>query len=253
MTSFLAGILAGDGQLIVLLSLVFLNALLSLDDVALAQTWFGQPLPAAVLTGLVCGDPGLGLVIGLPLQLILVGNLPVGRTFSGDPTTAAVSVVGGMALSGSPIALTGLGDPIWTGLDLVGWLLLGSVLVSFTGNWLINLQRQAHLLWMHSGHRVLRDGKLNRIEAIQLRCMGATFLRGTVLGLLFILVIARVWIPLFEILPPRLGLALGILPLLVPGLGIGTMIDRYGLRASSLWVLAGLLVPLILRGVLGWV
>ena len=98
---------------------------------------------------------------------------------------------------------------------------------------------------MHAGHRVLRDGKLARVESIQLRCLGASFGRGLVLGLLFMLIVARLWIPLFELLPPRLGLALGIMPLLVPGLGIGTLADRYGLKASWLWIMAGMLVPLI--------
>ena len=49
MTAPLASILVGDGQLTLLIGLVLLNALLSLDEVALAQTWFGQPLPAGVL------------------------------------------------------------------------------------------------------------------------------------------------------------------------------------------------------------
>lgn len=246
----LAEILAGDGQLILLLALSFLNGLLSLDETALAQTWFGQPLPAAVLAGLVCGDPGLGLVVGLPLQLILVGNLPVGRSFAGDPTTATVSVVGGMALCRDLPGLAGFHAQLWTGLDLLGWLLIGAALVSFAGNWLIGLERQAHLLWMHSGHRVLRDGRLERIESIQLRCLGASFARGLVLGFLFSLLFAVIWIPAFALLPPRLGLALGVVPLLIPGLGLGTMADRYGLKASWLWIMAGLLIPLIFRGLL---
>ena len=34
-----------------------------------------------------------GLAVGLPLQLILVANLPVGQTFTGDPTSATVAAV----------------------------------------------------------------------------------------------------------------------------------------------------------------
>jgi hypothetical protein len=42
-----------------------------------------------------------------------------------------------------------------------------------------------------------------------------------------------------------------MLPVLLPGLGVGTMIDRYGIRSSWSWVLVGALVPLLLKLVKG--
>ena len=91
--------LVSDPSVPALLSLGLMAGLLALDDTALAQTWFGQPLPAAVLTGYLFGDPVTGLAVGLPLQLVLSGNLPVGQTFTGDPTSAAISAVGGTLLA----------------------------------------------------------------------------------------------------------------------------------------------------------
>ena len=59
-------------------ALAALAGILALDETAIAQTWFGQPLAAGVLTGFVVGDPVTGLAIALPLQIGLAGNLPVG-------------------------------------------------------------------------------------------------------------------------------------------------------------------------------
>ncbi len=93
-----------------------LGALLALDDTAYAQTWFSLPLPAALLTGLALGDPLTGLALGLPLQLVLAGNLPVGQSFTGDPTVATVATVGAAVLDGQAHAPAlgggGLGLPV---------------------------------------------------------------------------------------------------------------------------------------------
>ncbi len=215
-----------------------LAGFLALDDTALCQTWFSQPLPAGVLTGAFCGDPLTGLAIGLPVQLILAGNLPVGQTFIGDPITALVAVVGAVVLSGSHL-VPALGSEIFSQLPFTGWMVLAVGLLSSGGHFLIQLERRAHSVWMLEGHRTLRDGRLHRVERIHVRCLFATFLRGFMTTVILLLLILRVWIPVFEHLPGWMIRALGMLPLLLPGLGIGNLIDRYGLRASWVWAATG--------------
>jgi mannose/fructose/N-acetylgalactosamine-specific phosphotransferase system component IIC len=118
--------------------------------------------------------------------------------------------------------------------------MLGAGLLSLLGHFLIQGERRVNGIWMLEGLRSLRDGRLGRIERLHIRCLLTTFLRGFTSGILFILFILRVWIPLFAHLPPTLQTALGTLPLLLPGLGVGTMIDRYGLKSSWPWVSGGL-------------
>lgn len=230
--------MAGDPFWISLGLAALLSAILSMDDVSLAQTWFGQPLPAGVLAGFMLGDPVIGLAVGLPLQLVLLGNLPVGRTFTGESTSAAIAVVSGMIISGHSLMPVDLG---LAGLrmDLLGWLLLGAVLLSLIGNVIVSAERSSHAYWMLEGGRSLRDGSLQRVDRIQARCLFATFLRGLILGGLFTVAIIRLWLPLFPDLPERVHQGLGFLPLLAPGLGIGIMIDHYGPAVSWRWILAG--------------
>ena len=229
---------AADPSWTSILLLGALAGLLSLDDTALAQTWFSQPLPVAVLTGAFCGDPLVGLAIGLPVQLILAGNLPVGQTFTGDHVTALVAVIGSVVLSGRELGLA-LGAETLSEIPFIGWMVVAVGVLSSAGHFLIQIERRAHSAWMLEGHRTLRDGRLSRIESIHARCLFATFLRGFVTSVIMFLVMRRLWIPLFDHLPLLLLGALGMLPLLLPGLGIGNLIDRYGLRSSWPWLVSG--------------
>jgi mannose/fructose/N-acetylgalactosamine-specific phosphotransferase system component IIC len=224
--------------------LALLSGLLALDDTALGQTWLSQPLPAAALAGLVCGQPLLGLAVGLPLQLALVMNLPVGQTVTGDASAGAVAAVGGAILAGKvPAALGGFhglteGAPRGD-LALTGWLLLGAALWSLGGHPLIQAERRLHLIWMLQGRRTLRDGNLSRVERIHGRCLAATLVRGVLYGGVGVLAMAGLWVPAFDALPAGLRGAMAWVPVLASALGVGAVLERYGVGRHWRWVGAG--------------
>ncbi len=239
-------ILALDGSWWTLGGVALLGGLLVLDETAWAQTWFSQPLPAGLLTGLLCGDPLTGLAIGLPLQLVLIGNIPVGQTFLGDPTVAVVGAVAAASFSGDSLR-SGLITGEFS-LPLLGWLLLGAALISILGHSFVQAERRAHVPWMLEGHRTLRDGDVGRILRLHHRCLAMTFVRGAVGVVLASLALARLWIPLLAAMPDRVQQAVGILAVLLPGLGLGTAIDRYGAKRCLPWVAAGLATGLVAVG-----
>lgn len=216
--------------------LAALAGCLALDETAAAQTWLSQPLPASLLAGAVAGDPVLGLAVGLPLQLALTMNLPVGQTITGDVSGAAVAVVGAAAMGGSRLS--------WPGgpadASLTGWLLLGAVLLSLAGHPLVQAERRLHLVWMLQGHRTLRDGRLGRIDAIHGRCLAAGFLRGALFAAAALLLVTGVWLPLHAALPPVGLAAMSWLPWLAGALGLGAVAERYGALRHWGWVAAGL-------------
>ncbi len=242
---WLALTLVPDASVSSLALLALLAGLLALDDVSLAQTWFSQPLPAALLTGFFCGDPLTGLAIGLPLQLILVVNLPVGQSFTGDPAVAVVAAVGATVLAGESLTRTLTGFT-FADFGFTGWMILAAGMLSAAGHFVIQAERKAHVLWMLEGHKTLRDGDLGRMAGLQGRCLAVTFLRGGIFAVMFLLFLLKIWIPLFDLLPVRIHHALAILPWLLPGLGLGTLIDRYGTRKAWAWVLGGLFFALAL-------
>ncbi len=243
---WLAMTLVSDNPVTSLALLALLAGLLALDDVALGQTWFSQPLPAALLSGLLCGDPLTGMAIGLPLQLILVVNLPVGQSFTGDPSVAVVAAVGATVLSGQSLTRA-LTEATSADFGFTGWMILAAGMLRASGHFVIQAERRAHVLWMLEGHRTLRDGNLGRMARIQGRCLAGTFVRGGVFATLFLLVLMKFWIPLYDVLPTRFQHTLAILPWLLPGLGLGTLIDRYGTGKAWAWVLGGLALALTLN------
>ena len=82
--------------------------LTGLDRVALVQVMISRPLVAAPLTGLVLGNPLLGLEVGMLLELLWLGRLPVGAAIPPDDTQVAVGATV-LALSmGQMLGLVGM-------------------------------------------------------------------------------------------------------------------------------------------------
>lgn len=83
-----------------------------LDRVALMQVMISRPLVAAPLTGWVLGEPLVGLEIGMLLELLWLGRMPVGAAIPPDDTQVAVgatvlavSMGNYLEMSGMPLVL----------------------------------------------------------------------------------------------------------------------------------------------------
>jgi mannose/fructose/N-acetylgalactosamine-specific phosphotransferase system component IIC len=211
------------------LVVALLAAVLALDDTAFAQTWLSLPAPAGLLTGLVLGEPLVGLAVGVLCQCVMLGNLPVGVSVALDPVTAVVGVTAGAVFAGwAPASLLAAG-----GAARWGWLLLACCLASLAGHAVIAGERRLHLAWMQEGARTLRDGKVARVERLHARCLVVTAVRGGLLATVWAAVTVAGWLPLYAVLPASVVAALGLLPLAAPGVAVGTIVERFGYRAAA--------------------
>lgn len=235
--------------------LALLGALLAMDENSLAQTWLSQPLPACTLAGLLAGDPVSGMLLGFMLQLVVVGNLPVGASFELDSVSAALGMTVGAVQSGWRLdalsSVLGPADGAGLAAARLGWLIVMVAAASLVGGRLVKLERGLRLGWMLDGYRSVRDGDLRRLEGLHRRSLMVTGLRGAVLTLAWALTVRLLWDLGPEYLPASVSRALGLVPLLVPALAVGTLVDRFGLRQA--WPLvAGLAVGvLVLIKVMG--
>ena len=81
-----------------LLPLALLGGVLGLDVVCFPQMMVSRPLVAATLAGAFVGDPAMGILVGVTLELIALATLPFGA--SRYPEWGSAAVVGG-AIAGA--------------------------------------------------------------------------------------------------------------------------------------------------------
>jgi mannose/fructose/N-acetylgalactosamine-specific phosphotransferase system component IIC len=229
------------------LAVALLAAALALDDTAFAQTWLSLPAPAGLLTGLVLGEPLVGLAVGVLCQCVMLGNLPVGVTVALDPVPAVVGVTAGAIFADwAPSGLLVAG-----GAARWGWLLVACCLASLAGHAAIAGERRLHLVWMQEGARTLRDGKVARVERLHARCLVVTAARGALLATLWAVITVVAWLPLFGVVPGAVLAALAALAFAAPGLAVGTIVERFGYRAATpaivIWGAAAFLATRVLQ------
>jgi len=226
------------------------GAVLALDDTGLAQTWFSQPLPAALLVGLVAGDPAAAMVPGMCMQLMVLGNLPVGAATTLDATSATVGVVGGALVAGFSLPTSSSLLSVWsqdTGAQ-VGLMLVLMALVSHGAGHLVSLQRRNHLVWKLAVYREIRDGRFAVVGGLHRRALALTAARGAAVSLLVAVLVAMAWRPLLTALPARLLEILALAPLLTVPLAVGSLSERHGHRRAA----PVLLVTVALGALMSW-
>lgn len=130
--------------------------LTGLDRVALVQVMISRPLVAAPLTGLVLGNPLLGLEVGMLLELLWLGRLPVGAAIPPDDTQVAV---------GATVLAFSMGQM----LDLVGMpMVILAVLVAIPlgkfGQIFDRLARKVNDRLAVAGLKALGNGNTNGLE-----------------------------------------------------------------------------------------
>lgn len=76
---------------------------ISVDRTAAFQVMISRPLVAASIIGVMLGNPAVGLVTGVILELLFIGDLPVGRYVPVNDTSVAIvtTAVGASALAGA--------------------------------------------------------------------------------------------------------------------------------------------------------
>lgn len=219
-------------------AVLFLGAILTLDVTSYAQTWFSQPLPAGILAGVVCGDATLGFAIALPVQLLNISNLPIGRSCSGERTSIVLASVLVLSAVGykPPLVLTG---NISEEMALLGWVITTVCFGSFLGGWVIKIERIIHFRLVVVGTRKLRTGTISELSKIQNRCMVITAVRGVVLVSFWIVFLSLFWIPMFWKLSPENTKLFAMVPLLAVAVGISSVIELHGRRRGWLLLSAG--------------
>ena len=130
--------------------------LTGLDRVALVQVMISRPLVAAPLTGLVLGNPLLGLEVGMLLELLWLGRLPVGAAIPPDDTQVAV---------GATVLVFSMGQMLnLVGMPMVILAVLVAIPLGKFGQIFDRLARNVNDRLAVTGLKALSNGNANGLE-----------------------------------------------------------------------------------------
>jgi PTS system mannose-specific IIC component len=149
-----------------------LAVLLGLDRVALLQCMISRPLVAAPLTGWLLGVPLAGLEVGVLLELLWLGRLPVGAVIPPDDTQVAIGATTLVLLLERLLGLHGMPAVI---LCVLVAIPLGKV-----GQYCDSRARQANDRLMARALSAVEAGDDRRIERLHLLGSGHFALAGLV-------------------------------------------------------------------------
>jgi len=130
--------------------------LTGLDRVALVQVMISRPLVAGPLTGWLLGNPMVGLEVGMLLELLWLGRLPVGAAIPPDDTQVAVGATV-LALTIGP--LLGL-----KGMPFVILAVLVAIPLGKFGQVFERLARHYNDRLAVSGGRAMMAGRMSELE-----------------------------------------------------------------------------------------
>jgi PTS system mannose-specific IIC component len=136
-----------------------LAMLTGLDRVALLQFMISRPIVAAPLAGWVMGNPLVGLEVGVLLELLWLGRLPVGASIPPDDTQVAI---GATTLALSMDHLLGM-----NGMPVVILCVLTAIPLGKFGQLFDRFARHANGLILKR-HNALASGNPAQLERLHL-------------------------------------------------------------------------------------
>lgn len=166
--------------------------LLGLDRVAVLQCMVSRPLVAAPLTGWLLGIPLAGLEVGILLELLWLGRLPVGAVVPPDDTQVAI---GATALTLTLEHCLGL-----HGMPAVILCVLAAIPLGKFGQYCDTRARQANDRLARQAQAAAEAGDDRRIEQLHLRGIGHFALAGLVTCTVIIAIGTLILVPLAPLL-----------------------------------------------------
>ena len=137
--------------------------LCGLDRIAAFQFMFSRPIVAGPLTGLVLGEPLIGLQVGMLVELLWLGRLPVGASIPPDDTQIAI---GGTVLS------VAFASPDFTTPVTIVFCLCIAIPLAKSGQFFDRMARQANNHTVKQLEQNILTGDLSSINRLHLVGIG---------------------------------------------------------------------------------
>ncbi len=222
------------------LSISLLLAFLSLDVSAVGQFMVSRPIVVGPLVGLLTGHADLGLELGALVELIWLGDVPVGAHLPLD-----LSMLAGLSVAFA----SELADGPCPKEAAVTYALGVAIPLSAVCTQAEIILRKFHVRWVHFAQRMAMNSRLRSFEWVNHIVIFELFLKGFFLtaGCLFI---EHCTTGIFHGLPPRVIEGLYYANWLLLALGCSAVIDLVVEKKNILWLVLSIAALLTLALVL---
>jgi mannose/fructose/N-acetylgalactosamine-specific phosphotransferase system component IIC len=217
----------------------------ALDTTAAWQVMLSQPLVSASIAGLLTGAPMTGATVGILLQMLWSGSIPVGARPMPDAPVASVCGV----WFASAILRDSPGFPVPLA-HLAG--ILAALAVGLVGRETIMFERELNRRLFVRFESRLRAGQAGGPGGLQLAGVTLAFTRGFVLCLVGITILAALAGPAGRLAPPPACSGATVLAAM-GGLGAGVLFNTFvrRSRARAVAFVGGLVFVFLLKNFRG--
>ena len=198
---------------ILLISII--GGIVSVDTASGWQVMISQPVVACPIIGLIFGDPQLGLLMGILLELPWLTNVPLGGVHGSEGN------LGSVAATGVAIHLKELN--VNTENIIVIISIMYSLIISRAGIYLVEYVRRSNLHLIHLADAAAEQGDLKKITQLNLTGLLYSFILGFILILIGILVGILILPPLAKFIHSDFDTAFGMAKYGLLGLGMGSI------------------------------
>lgn len=202
----------------VFVGLILFGGVVAVDGTSFGQFMISRPLVAATIGGWIVGEPAQGATIGLVLETLHLGVLPVGAAKypeGGPAAVAAGAVYGAMVPLATPLLV----------------LVIGTLILEYLGGETVHLMRILNGR-IHGGE--LTANGVKGMERRHLVSIGIDFCRGVVLvsiGTVFLTAWAGLLLPFW-------GLSERVSGLLVVGIVVAMLTSAFRNLGAKYWFAA---------------
>ncbi|SES84335.1 PTS sugar transporter subunit IIC [Anaerobranca gottschalkii] len=214
----------------------FLAALISaityIDATAVGQTMISRPIVSAPIIGLILGDLQTGILVGVLLELLWVGTLPVGATVPPESTFAAVNTVAIAILTG----FTDVSSLILIFIFLIPFLYIAS----FFEDKIRGKNNKLTII----AEKLIEEGKLDKLVRLHFLGLSRFFSKTFIISLIAVTIGYYIIPPVYQDLPQSFYNTLEIGGKILPILGVAVVIDLLINKRNLYFLFLGLLLGL---------
>jgi len=215
----------------------FIVGALGLDQIAVAQVLFSQPLVGGVILGWSAGDPGSGLLAGAFFQFLCLTDLPVGASIPPDTALAGLIGVAAFLSLGHP--------PGWGDQALLGLLAAGFLPVAILARIFDVRVRRANLIWVRITETLLERGRVGLAQVAANGGLLFFFLRAFIVALAVLSAVA-LWNGAGLIQAAGAAPAFALFARCVPLIGLAALLSQRRLPGWPLSLAAGVAAGILL-------